>query len=414
MSIGDGLELIHPPCYAERGYPHESWTRLRREAPVHHFEPPGYTPFWAVTKHADICQISKQPLLFSNERKGIVVLDREQQRESGEGFAEMKTIIEMDPPAHRSFRKVASGWFTPRSLARVDAAVDASAREVVDSLAADGEAECDFVARVAAAHPLRILSQVLGVPREDEPYILSLTNQLFSAEDPEFQREGETRQEQIQRLGLEFFQYFSKIIADRRSQPRDDLATVLANAQVDGAAMGEIETLGYYLIVFTAGHDTTRNAITGGVRALIEHPAELAKLRDPGLAAPAVEEIVRWTTPVNYMKRTATRDTELRGQKIREGDQLAMFYASANRDEEVFDEPFRFRIDRDPNRHLGFGIGEHFCLGAHLARRSQRALFSEIGARVEKLELAGEPENTASSFVAGIKHLPVRYRFSRR
>jgi cytochrome P450 len=254
------------------------------------------------------------------------------------------------------------------------------------------------------------------VPREDEPYILRLTNELFAGvagDDPEFQREG-SREERIMKLGLEFFQYFSKIIADRRANPRDDLATVLANARVDGEPMGEVETLGYYLIVFTAGHDTTRNAISGGLLALIENPDQLALLRrDPALTASAVEEIVRWTTPVNYMRRTAARDVLVRGRKIREGDALMLCYASANRDEDVFEDPFAFRIARDPNRHLGFGIGEHFCLGSHLARRSSTALFAEIARRVERLELAGPPERTAASFVAGIKHLPIRYRFAR-
>jgi cytochrome P450 len=414
MQITDGRELIFPTQY-ERGYPHDVWSRLRRESPVHPCDPPGCGPFWAITKHADICDISKRPDVFVNSR-GIVILDDEQTRtrEADEsGFAGMKTIIEMDPPAHRSFRKVASGWFTPRSLARLGSAVDESARSLVDALAADGDGECDFVSRVAAAHPLRILSQALGVPREDEALILRLTNELFSADDPEFQRQGTTRQERIQQIGLEFFNYFSKIIADRRANPRDDLATVLANGHVDGAPMGPVETLGYYLIVFTAGHDTTRNAISGGLLALIENPDQLARLRrDPDLAASAVEEIVRWTTPVNYMKRTAARDVEVRGHKIRAGEELMLCYASANRDDEVFDEPFAFRIERSPNRHLGFGIGEHFCLGAHLARRSSGALFREIARRVERLELAGEPKRTASSFVAGVKHLPIRYRFS--
>jgi cytochrome P450 len=417
MQITDGSELIFPTQYAQRGYPHDVWSRLRRESPVHRCEPPGYGSFWAITRHADICDISKRPDAFMNS-KGIVLLDNEQarMREADQsGLAGMKTIIEMDPPAHRSFRKVASGWFTPRSLARLEATVDQSARSLVDALAADGDGECDFVTRIAAAHPLRILSHALGIPREDEALILRLTNELFASEDPEFQRGGTTREERIKQIGLEFFQYFSKIIADRRTNPREDLATVLANASVDGAPMGPVETLGYYLIVFTAGHDTTRNAISGGLLALLENPDQLALLRgDPGRAALAVEEIVRWTTPVNYMKRTAARDVVLRGQKIRAGEELMLCYASANRDEEVFDDPFAFRIERSPNRHLGFGIGEHFCLGSHLARRSSTALFTEIARRVERLELAGEPQRTASSFVAGVKHLPIRYRFSKR
>src|SRR5512145_164351 len=206
MTLTDGRELLYPSQYAEHGYPHDVWTQLRRESPVHWCEPPGYTPFWAITKHADICEISKRPDAFVNG-EGIVVLDDEQElsRAAGEsGFAGMKTIIEMDPPAHRSFRKVASGWFTPRSLARLESAVDESARSLVDSLAADGDAECDFVTRIAVAHPLRILSHALGVPREDEALILRLTNELFSGDDPEFQRPG-SRQERIQQIGLEFF-----------------------------------------------------------------------------------------------------------------------------------------------------------------------------------------------------------------
>jgi cytochrome P450 len=292
--------------------------------------------------------------------------------------------------------------------------VTESARSLVDALAADGDAECDFVTRVAVAHPLRILSGALGVPREDEALILRLTNELFSSEDPEFQRKGAaTREERIAQIGLEFFNYFSKIIADRRAHPRDDLATVLANASVDGAPMGPVETLGYYLIVFTAGHDTTRNAISGGLLALIENPDQLARLRrDPSLAASAVEEIVRWTTPVIQFCRTPVEDVEIRGKKIRAGDNLCLFYPSANRDEEVFDDPFAFRIDRHPNRHLAFGIGEHFCLGANLARLELRVVFRHLAARLAHCELAGPVERLRSSFVGGIKRMPIRYRLT--
>lgn len=414
MNLTDGFDLIDPAGYAASGPPHEAWTALRRHSPVHRCEPRDYPPFWAITRHADICEISKQPQTFLSA-PGIVHPRSSQAIDRSQGVGAMRTIIEMDPPEHRSYRKVASPWFTPRAMDRIEDAVRQSARELVDALAGrTGEGECDFAQDVATAHPLRILSTILGVPREEEPRILRLTNQLFANEDEELQRPGETREQAIRELGLELYQLFDGIIRDRRERPRDDLATVLANGQVDGQPMGPLETFGYYLITFTAGHDTTKNALVGGMRALIENPGELAKLRrDPRLVKPAVEEVVRWSTPVNYMRRRAACATEVGGRRIREGDWLLLFYASGNRDEDVFDDPFRFRVDRDPNPHVGFGHGEHFCLGSHLARRSQRALFAELARRLEHVELAGEPRWIRSNFVVGLKHLPIRYRIAR-
>jgi len=410
MNLTDGLDLIDPASYRKGGPPHASWTALRRHDPVHHCDPGDYPPFWAITRHADICEISKQPDLFLNY-PGITHQRASQFIDRSQGIGAMRTIIEMDPPEHRAFRKVASPYFTPRAMDRIDAAVQQSARELVDSLGAEGE--CDFARDVATAHPLRILSTVLGVSRDQEPTILRLTNQLFGNEDEELQRPGETREAAIRELGLEVFQLFSAIVEDRKKNPRDDLASVLANGQVNGQPMGPLETFGYYLITFTAGHDTTKNALVGGMHALLQNPDELAKLRrDPKLVNSTVEEVVRWASPVNYMRRTAARDTELGGKRIREGDHLILFYASANRDEAVFDDPFLFRVDRDPNPHLGFGHGEHFCLGSHLARRSQRALFAELSRRLEHVELVGEAEWIQSSFVVGIKHLPIRYRIA--
>jgi cytochrome P450 len=413
MNLTDGFDLIDPARYAANGPPHESWTALRRYSPVHRCEPLDYPPFWAITRHAHICEISKQPDKFLSQ-PGIAHPRIDQDIDRSQGIGAMRTIIEMDPPEHRSFRKVASSWFTPHAMNRIDAAVQTSARELVDGLAdSTGEGECDFARDVATAHPLRILATILGVPREEEPRILRLTNQLFANEDEELQRPGETREQAIRELGLELYQLFAGIIEDRRKSPRDDLATVLANGTVNGEPMGPLETFGYYLITFTAGHDTTKNALVGGMHALIENPDELAKLRrDPGLVDSAVEEVVRWATPVNYMRRRAACDTEVGGQKIRKDDWLILFYASANRDEDVFDDPFRFRVDRDPNPHVGFGHGEHFCLGSHLARRSQRALFRELARRLEHVELAGEPKWIQSNFVVGLKHLPIRYRFA--
>jgi cytochrome P450 len=414
MNLTDGFDLIDPACYGKSGPPHDAWMALRRQSPVHRCEPRDYPPFWAITRHADICEISKQPHRFLSA-PGIAHLRSDRQIDRNEGIGAMRTIIEMDPPEHRSYRKVASPWFTPRAMDRVDRIVKQSAREVVDALAGrTGEGECDFAREVATAHPLRILSHILGVPREEEPRILRLTNQLFANEDEELQRPGETREQAIRELGLELYQLFAGIIEDRRANPRDDLATVLAHGKVDGQPMGPLETFGYYLITFTAGHDTTKNALAGGMLALIENPDELAKLRrDPGLVNAAVEEVVRWATPVNYMRRQAACDTEVGSQRVRQGDWLLLFYASGNRDEDVFADPFRFRVDRDPNPHVGFGHGEHFCLGSHLARRSQRALFAELARRLEHVELAGEPAWIQASFVVGLKHLPIRYRIAR-
>ena len=414
MSITDGLDLVSSHAYANKGVPHDLWTRLRAESPVHWCTPAGFEPFWAITRHADICEISKQPDTFSSAN-GIAMIQQDQDaqlRAQNQGFGAMRVIIEMDPPEHRGFRNVSSPVFTPRAVKAMDETIRTSAREVVDRLAGEtGEGECDFASDVAAAHPLRILSTMLGVPRESEPDILRLTNQLFGSDDPDLQREGEDQNQALAALGLEFYQLFEKIIQDRRANPRDDLASLLANAKIDGEPMGMTEILGYYLITFSAGHDTTKNALVGGMRAFLENPDQFEKLkRNPALLDSAVEEVVRWSTPVNHMKRKLTRDYELRGQKLRAGESLVMFYGSANRDEEIFEAPFEFRIDRNPNRHLGFGIGEHFCLGANLARRSQRALFDELVQRMEWAELAGEPEQIHSAFVVGLKKLPMRYR----
>jgi cytochrome P450 len=322
----------------------------------------------------------------------------------------------MDPPDHRDFRRVAAPWFTPRAIGRVDPVAHESARSLVDRLverASDGEGECEFASEIAAAHPLRILSTILGVPREEEPRILALTTQLFASDDPDLQRGGEDRLAAAKALAIDFFQLFNEIIADRRANPRDDLASVLANGRVRGEPMGPIDTLGYFLIAFTAGHDTTKNALVGGLQALAQHPEEFRKLkRNPELVPSAVEEILRWASPVNYMKRVVGADCEFRGQQLREGDNLVLFYGSANRDEAVFEDPFTFRVDREHNPHLAFGIGEHFCLGAHLARHSQRALLTEMVRRLDTIELAGEPERIHSSFVVGLKKLPLRYRVS--
>jgi cytochrome P450 len=407
MSAIDPLKLIDPLSYARDGYPHAEWTQLRNEAPLEHFEVPGWPAFWAVTKHADIVEISKQPEIFLNE-PGMTIT-RNDVSEAADGSApRFKTIINMDPPEHRKFRQVASSYFTPRAMRSLQPLVEQTARQLIDDLGHDGE--CDFVSRVASIHPLKIIARILGVPESDEPFILKLTNELFGAEDPEFQR-GQDRAENIKTLFMEFWSYFTKIMQDRRKQPRDDLASVIANARIEGEPMGEFETMGYCLITFTAGHETTRGSLGGGLDALLDDPEQLAFWgRKPEITAKAIDEIVRFVTPVNHMMRTASQDYVLRGRKIRKGDHLVLFYASANRDEEVFENPNALRLDRHPNRHLGFGIGEHFCLGANLARMTSGTLFRELVGRVEEIERAGDVARTASNLVPGLKRLPIRYR----
>jgi cytochrome P450 len=255
-----------------------------------------------------------------------------------------------------------------------------------------------------------MITEILGIPREREDFVLRVTNENFGVEDPDFQRTGDT---QAERLGFlqEAFAYLEEITADRRARPRDDLSTVLATATLGGRPVPQFELFSLYFLVMVAGHDTTRNAISSGMLTLLEHPAELARLRaNPSVVETGADEIVRWTTPVNHFVRTATTDYVLRGKKIRRGDSVALFYASANRDEDVFADPFVFRLDRDPNPHLGFGIGEHFCLGAHLARLDLKVFFRQLAERLESIELAGPVERLHASFVGGPKRMRVRYR----
>ena len=408
-------DLINASAYGQNGVPHELWTHLRKESPVYWYAQRGHTPFWAITKHEDIMEVSSQPDIFSNEAGGIIVLNEAQIQSfieggSGSPLAQMKTIITMDPPEHRSYRKVASGYFTPRGVTNLDEIVKSSAAAIFDELPDEGEV--DFIETIAQKHPLRVLATILGINEEQEERLLVITQELFGGEDPDMQRQGEDREAARKELGMEFYMLFDEIIKDRRACPRDDLATMLANAELsDGCPLGQLETLGYYLIVFTAGHDTTRNALSGAISAFLDHPDQFERLRqDPSLSKSAVDEIVRWTTPVNYMKRQAVQDYELRGQNIKAGEELALFYCSANRDEDVFEDPFTFDIERSPNRHLGFGWAEHYCLGAHLAKASMKALTEEMVRRIEWMEPNGERTFISSNFVVGLKTLPVKYK----
>jgi cytochrome P450 len=409
----DQLDVITARLYGEAGYPHAAWTRMRREDPVHWCTPHEYKPFWAITKHADIVEVSTQPDKFKSA--GRFILFPEAPGSTTQEFIEnppLRMLVNMDPPEHRDYRKLVSHWFTPRAIAKLEPRLEEITRTLFDELAEQhgGVYEGDFVRDVAARQPLRMITEMLGIPSAMEDFVLKVTNENFGIEDPEFQRPGDTREDRLAFL-QDAFAFLTEVTEDRRKHPRDDLSTVLALATLGGEPVPQFELFSLYFLIMVAGHDTTRNAISGGLLALLEHPDELAKLRrDPALAVPAAEEIVRWTTPVNHFSRTATVPYELRGKRIAPGDSVALFYASANRDEEIHADPFAFRIDRDPNPHLGFGIGEHFCLGAHLARLDLQVFFRQLCERVESIEITGPVHQLHASFVGGPKRIPVRMR----
>jgi cytochrome P450 len=407
----DELDVITAKLYGEHGYPHAAWRRLRRESPLTKLAPAGYKPFWAVTKHADIIEVSKQPKRFRSAGRFILFPEMDGTGGSLEEAPPLRMLVNMDPPEHRDYRRLVSAFFTPRAVQRLEARLEEITTEIFDQLAGDGGwRELDFVREVAALQPLRMITEMLGIPREREEWVLKITNQNFGIEDPEFQLAGDTPEDRLAFI-TEAFQYLEALMAERRRDPRGDLTTVLAQATLDGQPVPKFELYSLYFLVMVAGHDTTRNAISGGLRAFLEHPAELDELRrDPSLVGLAADEIVRWTTPVNHFSRTATEDTTLRGRRIRAGDSVALFYASANRDEDVFPDGDVFRIDRDPNPHLGFGVGEHFCLGAHLARMDLRVFWRQFARRCEAVEPAGPIELLHASFVGGPKRLPVRIK----
>ncbi len=411
-AIPASIDVISARRYGERGYPHEEWARLRRESPVHWCEPEGYEPFWAVAKHADVIEVSKQPERFRSAGRFILFPRTLNEADELAANPPLRMLVNMDPPEHRDYRKLVSAWFTPRAVARLELRLEEITREIFDALEARGsQVECELVKEVAALQPLRMITEILGIPREREEFVLRVTNENFGLEDPEFQRAGESREQRLGFLG-EAFAYLAQITEERRREPRNDLSTVLARATLAGAPVPQFELFSLYFLIMVAGHDTTRNAISGGVRAFCENPGEYEKLRrEASLEERAADEIVRWTTPVNHFSRTATADYRLRGREIRAGDSVALFYASANRDEEVFAEPERFRVDRDPNPHLGFGVGEHFCLGASLARMDLRVFVRELARRVRRIEPTAPPELLHSSFVGGPKRLPVRLHF---
>jgi cholest-4-en-3-one 26-monooxygenase len=398
------LDVISPDHYVAHGYPHREWKYLRRHAPVFWYEGrPNVDPFWVITKHADVIELSKQPELFQNgPEMAIFPNELELQEEQP-----ARHLLNMDPPDHGRYRRVAAKQFTPHTVTALAPHVEEMTREILDAAAAKGQG--DFVADVSAPITIGVIADMLGVPPADRQLLFRWTNEVIAPTDPEFQKG--TAEETIERARLELFGYFKAMSDERKRRPTRDIVSVVANGAVEDRPLPDFELLSYYLLLVAAGNETTRNAMTGGMLALIESPGEWEKLkRAPGLLDTAVEEIVRWTSPVIQFARTPTRDYVLRGQTLRAGQHCCLFYPSANRDEDVFPDGDVFRVDRTPNDHIAFGRGEHVCLGAHLARLELRTAFRQLLERLEHAELAGPVERARSSFVGGIKRAPMRWK----
>lgn len=410
----DANALLGLDGYAAHGCPHEAWMLLRRSDPVHRCDGSGFDAFWAITKHADVAWISKSPQLFLSAPR--LTLFPHDLLPSGVSEAQLlRMLLNLDPPEHGTRRALLARHFTPAALRPLEARVATLAREVVgraleSARDAGGEATLDLVEAIAAPLPLFVILELLGVDRSDAKKLLDLSNQVVGFADPEYARGADPPVAALQAwTGL--FQYFMALVAERRRAPGADLVSRLAQSEVDGKPLGDVELLSYCFLLLTAGNETTRNAIATGLLALAENPDEWRRLgREPALLATAPDEFVRWASPIVYFCRTAAEDVTLRDRRIARGDTVVLFYASANRDEDVFADPFRFDVARAPNPHLGFGIGEHFCLGASLARMEIRAVLEAWLAHVDEFAIAAPPARLRSSFTAGIKHAPLRVR----
>ena len=400
--------LANPQDYTDEVGLHEKLAHLRTHAPVSWVDAPPYRPFWAITKHADIMEIERQNDLFTNDPRPLLAIAEADDalRRDMEAGTGLRTLIHMDDPHHRDMRKIGVDWFRPKAMRALKARCDELAKEYVDKMAAQGGV-FDFATEIAVNYPLYIILSMLGLPDSDFPRMLKLTQEMFGGNDEEFQRGGGV--DDMLAVLLDFFNYFMALTQSRREHPTEDLASAIANARIDGEALSDMDTLSYYVIVASAGHDTTSAATAGGLLALLQNPDQLARLQaDMSLMPTAVEEIIRWVVPVKEFMRTAQADTEVRGVPIAKGEAVLLSYVSANRDEDVFKDPMRFDVGRDPNKHLSFGHGVHFCLGAALARMEINSFFTELVPRIKSIELAGRPETMATTFVGGLKHLPIR------
>jgi cholest-4-en-3-one 26-monooxygenase len=393
----------------ERGVPHDWFSLLRKQAPVYRHEGgDGAPPFWAITRYHDLKAISRNPAVFSSERMGTLLRETDPA-----GLPIMRKImLNMDPPQHRAYRALVNKAFTPRMIDALRPRIAELVDEIVDAVIEKGE--CDFVEELAAPLPMLVICEMMGVPDEDRRRVYEVGNSMVGFDDPELQPDGKPRQNGDDAFA-EMFMYAAKLREKALAHPGNDLATGLLNAELDGHKLTPEEFNFFFLLLLIAGNETTRTVTTNGMISLLENPGELQALKqDLSLVDSAVEEILRFSPAVHSFRRTATRDTEIRGVRIRENDKVILWYPSANRDEEIFDRPDRFDIRRSPNDHVAFGYGEHYCLGANLARMELQEIFRGIAARIDGLEMTAAPRRLRSNFINGVKEMRVRFRPGRR
>jgi cytochrome P450 len=408
------LVVDHATYTTESKY-HALFEQLRRDDPVCWAAPEGYRPFWLITKHADVRDVEGRSEQFLNaSRTFLIPIEDEEKLRAAQaaGVTSMgRSVVELDGREHRLLRLVTQGWFAPPSIAKLKDQIRQIANESIDAMAQRDS--CDFVRDVASWYPLRVILLILGLPREDEAHLLKLTQAMFAPSDPDSDAEAGVRGMIEASQGIR--DYFEAVTRDRRKNPREDVASVVANAVIDGAPITDLDATGYYVTIITAGHDTTSSTTAGGLLALLQHPEQFDKLRSGAVPVEkAVNEFLRWTTPIKHFFRTATEDCVVRGKTIRAGDNLMLCYPSANRDEEVFADPFAFRVDRDPNPQLSFGYGPHVCLGQHLAKLEIRIFYEELLARLGSISLAGDSALTETNFIQGLKRLPIQYSMRSR
>jgi cholest-4-en-3-one 26-monooxygenase len=409
MQLSD-IDLLDRDKFTS-GPPHDWFTWLRENAPVFkHPEPAAGPGFWVITKYDDVVAVNRNAKTFSSDQKkgGVVGLEEIIDTEPNNPFANAEDapalMLTLDPPEHTRYRKLVNKGFTPRMINALEAQIRETTARIVDDAVAKGET--DFVLDVAAELPLQVIADLLGVPQDDRHNLFEWSNQMIAGgDDPEYVVDADT----IGGAYVGMFMYAQQLADQRKAEPKDDIVTTLLNAEVDGHSLSEMDFNMFFLLLAVAGNETTRNALSHGMNAFLEHPDEYrALVDDPSLVNSATEEVLRWASPVMYFRRNATEDIELRGQQIKAGDKVSIWYASANRDEEHFEDPFRFDIRRTPNEHIAFGGGgPHFCLGASLARMEIRVLLEELTARAPKVRALGPADRLRSNFIGGIKHLPV-------